>query len=776
MKHARKRSTALLLALAMLLTLTACGGDPSGETNETGPGELTELVYIPRFHTAESGHYTTGACAVGENVYLMGTVEQLSTETDPDTGETNYLFQNGCALFRGTSAGGKFELWGYYRSLELLDETVTYAFSDGMWPGEDDTLWVSTNVTSQTGQQTPFLQQFGQDGTELARIDLGAAAPDLSTWDIRSAVVDPADRLYICTASQVRVFGPDRNALFTLENGADVDWNDRLILLADGRVGLRSVQGLTPDSDTGGTLRTVDCEKKDWGAAYTLPFRAEKVRPGSGGYLFFCDVGNGLYGYDTASEALKKLLTWTDVNINAESVLSISALDGSRLLAVTAEAGVTETVILTAADPATLPETVTLTYGTMELQREARADIIAFNKKHPECFIKVLDCSEYNTASDQSQGLNKLSTELLVGKIDILDTDGIPVRQYGSSGILEDLLPYLESDPDLGRDALVSQVLDAALLDGKLYQAFNSFSILTAAGHPDKVGSRTGWIMEDLAAAMETMPEDAVIFGGEETGETILEKLVHMETDAFVDWEAGTCRFDSEDFKALLTFCKAISAPREEEETAYSWVSEGRQLLLCGELKSLGWDFLLCETVFGGQCSFVGYPRHDGACGSCFQLDGATAIVASSQHKDQAWAFVRESFLPQYQTGGYFGSAFPVNALDFDRMVRAAMTPQYQYDADGNVLLDENGQPVEMVGSSYLPNSSLEIPIRAIHEDERQQFMELLNAIDTVYDRDENIWNIVRSEAAVFFAGDRFVDETAALIQSRAELYVNEKK
>ncbi len=141
--------------------------------------------------------------------------------------------------------------------------------------------------------------------------------------------MDPEGRLYVCAADQVRVFDGKLAPLFTLETGADVDWNDRLILLADGRVGLRSGQDLTPESDTGGTLRTVDCEKKDWGTAYTLPYRAGTVRPGSGGYLFFCDVGDALYGYATEAGELKKLLSWTDVNVNAELVLSASARTAS---------------------------------------------------------------------------------------------------------------------------------------------------------------------------------------------------------------------------------------------------------------------------------------------------------------------------------------------------------------------------------------------------------------------------------------------------------------
>ncbi len=772
MKHIRKRTVALLLALTLLLTLAACVDDQGGNGDNRGPDEPAELVYVPQFRPAETGRYISGACAVGDAVYLMATVEQFSTETDPETGETSYLFQNGCALFRGTSAG-QFEPWEHYRSLELLEEPVTYAFSDGMWPGEDGTLWVSTYASATAGQ-TAFLQQFAQDGTELARIDL-STLPDVQMRGIRSAIVDPEGRLYLCTSDQILVFDGELAPLFTLKTGGPVDWNDRLILLTDGRVGLRSTQGLTPESQTGGTLLTIDCEKEDWGTSYTLPYRTGKVRPGSGGYLFFCEAGNALYGYVTEKGEMKKLLSWTDVNVNAESVLSVSALDGHRLLAVTGEVGTPELVVLTATDPATLPETVTLTYGTMELQREARADIIAFNKKHPDCFIKVLDYSEYNTASDQSQGLNKLSTELLAGKIDILDTAGIPVRQYGNSGILEDLLPYLESDPDIGRDRLVTQVLDAALQDGKLYQAFDSFSILTAAGHPSKVGDGMGWTMEELTAAMETMPEDAVIFGAGETGESLLEKLVPMEMDAFVDWEAGTCRFDSEEFKALLEFCHTLPATHEEEDSEYDLAMEGRQLLLCDELTGLGWQFLVYPTAFGGECSFVGYPSRDGSCGSCFRLGGGTAMVSSGKHKDQAWAFLRESFLPQYQTGSYFGSAFPVNASDFDRMVEVAMTPQYQYDEHGDICVDESGQPMEAVGYILLGNS-LAVSNRAIREAEYEQFMELLNAIDRVYDYDEHIWKIVRMEAAVFFAGDRSLDETAAIIQNKVNLYVNEKR
>ena len=56
------------------------------------------------------------------------------------------------------------------------------------------------------------------------------------------------------------------------------------------------------------------------------------------------------------------------------------------------------------------------------------------------------------------------------------------------------------------------------------------------------------------------------------------------------------------------------------------------------------------------------------------------------------------------------------------------------------------------------------------------QIMELYNAVTTVYTEDNALWEIISEQAQPYFAGDKSVDETAKLIQSRAEIYVNERK
>ena len=68
----------------------------------------------------------------------------------------------------------------------------------------------------------------------------------------------------------------------------------------------------------------------------------------------------------------------------------------------------------------------------------------------------VKDYSEYNTASDSNAGLQKLNTEIVAGMVpDILCTDGIPLKQYAAKGVLEDLWPFIDNDPELGRDKLM---------------------------------------------------------------------------------------------------------------------------------------------------------------------------------------------------------------------------------------------------------------------------------------------------------------------------------
>ena len=68
------------------------------------------------------------------------------------------------------------------------------------------------------------------------------------------------------------------------------------------------------------------------------------------------------------------------------------------------------------------------------------------------------------------------------------------------------------------------------------------------------------------------------------------------------------------------------------------------------------------------------------------------------------------------------------------------------------------------------------IDIYATTQEEYDQIMELYNSITRISEYDDKIFEIVNEVAASYFNGDKTVEDTANLIQSRVELYVNESK
>lgn len=748
------------LCLLLLVCLTACGGTPEKEAEPEPAEAVGGMVYVPEFSRVNfEANYTHEACVSGGKVYLVGDTIQESEIEGPD-GEMIPAPLSGTALFQGEPGGTAFRQVEGYRPFDFLDGADGYITAPGCWPGEEGTVWLWTAVSTWDGQPPrDYVQQFDAAGEELVRIELGAL-PGIPA-NVFSIVTDREGRLFAGTQDGVFAYDRDGRLLCGLDGEFGSPW-DALVLLADGRAAARTRSPAPGEADI---LRVIRPEAGDWGESYVLPACYDKVYDGSGGWLFFCTSGDSLYGYNAGGERLERLLSWTGTNINCESVSGLAALEDGRLFAVV---GGEETVLLSPTDPASLPEMTVLTYAALSLDSETRSKIVEFNKAHPNCRIEVRDYSEYNTGTDPSAGRTRLQTELLAGDIpDLLDAAGLPLRQYARRGWLEDLLPWLEGDPDLGREAVMGQVIDAALQDGKLYQAFPSFSILTAAGRTDVVGDRVSWTWADLREAMEAMPEGGTVFGELERP-ALLDALLPVTADALVDREAGTVR--EEALRSFLEFCGAVPLRTEVVEDIYTAALDGEVLLLPAELTRLdsGAEIQMYTTAFGGKCSYVGYPREDGGAGSFFRLWDGIAMTTACKDKEAAWSFLREAFLPKYPTGIYFGPALPISRTDFDRMVEIAAGP----------MLDETGQPMESEGMawSFMPDSDLAIPIRPVTQEEYDHFMVLFNAVDQVYDPDEELTAIIREEACAYLAGKQALEDAVRLIENRARLYLNETK
>jgi ABC-type glycerol-3-phosphate transport system substrate-binding protein len=100
-----------------------------------------------------------------------------------------------------------------------------------------------------------------------------------------------------------------------------------------------------------------------------------------------------------------------------------------------------------------------------------------FNNRSDKYKVVVEDYSKYDEG-EEGAGLTKLNTEIQAGNIpDIIDFSHIPARYYEEKGLLADLYPYIDADPEIERSDLFSAYLNTYEREA-LYRALQFFSII----------------------------------------------------------------------------------------------------------------------------------------------------------------------------------------------------------------------------------------------------------------------------------------------------------
>lgn len=752
----KRRSLAVLL-LAALLLLAACG-----KKEDAGP---ERTVYVP------------------EQLEVSMDTAHPAVESACRMGDSFYLLCSGGSICRLPLEGGAAERLDYQPSALPEDALSDEVTALDLRPGGDGTLWVTERWDSIEDGNVEVHRQLDADGRELRCLDgIGIARELGAEWFMTALFSDGEGDIFACAGNKAAVLNGDGSVRFLLEGTPDT-YIGNLALLDGGEVGVY----LWQETESGAVyfLRTVDKAAENWGGSSFSLSRAEKFWPGSGAGSFYCQSGDSLYLFQEGAQAGEWVMGWVDSGLDALTVASVSPLDGGGLLVLRLEEGEAVLDALKPMDAAAMPERTELTMATGYLSSEMRQAVLDFNRTNDKYYITVLDYGPAITPGEQEALRKRINTEILSGNIpDILGNDCLFPERVARKGLLEDLWPYIENDPELGRDGVMERVLDACSVDGGLYYLPTSFSFVTVMSPRTVVGDRLGWTLEDMRSAMAAMPEDSVMFtsmwnGRELTRDVMLGNQLNINMDHFVDWSEGTCHFDSPEFRNLLDFCCLFPAEAgdfeaywEEWENWRSRVLGGRQLALevsLGSFKAL-MDYL---PFFGGDMSFIGYPSLDGSPGSLFLDSYGPSVSAACKDKEGAWAFLRTLLLPKYANMSKNEYAmlsmqqnnkemFPINKADFQWLAEYYMTPADQLS--------------QAVVRSPVSVDGTEIEYEPLSQENYDQLMELYDSISRTTSWSKDVYNIVSDATGAYFAGDKGLEETVELVQSRVSLYVNEQK
>ncbi len=808
MDHRIKKGLTALLAACMLLSLAACGKDQDEDAEK-----LSGTVFVPEFIDMDLGKNgeVRGGCTDGTYIYLL-TAKYPDWEAGEE-GDTTY------SILRLSVDGGEPEpLENFKMDAAPEGYDQSYVYLNGIRAGADGSIWVEESLSAysydlpedfdpETGNiweydmldsiEKNYHIQMDSTGAEITRVDVSGLQEKAGIDSMYSGgtLFDPKGNIYVSTDGKIVVLDSSLNVLFSVED--ENFWGGDLTLLSDGSVGTTTTVQDAVNNTYTRQLRTIDTAAKDWGKSYDLPQDAYNTYSGTGAYLYYYMRGETLYGRKAEAEEGAeddKLLNLLDADISADQISFVTFLEDGRAVIMAEAYGSTtgrrETLaVLTPTPRSELPEKTTLTYATMYLSQDERNRIVDFNRSGTPYRIEVRDYSEYSTEEDYQAGIKKLNTEILAGKApDIINTDSLPIRQYGAKGILEDLWPFIENDQDIGgREGLMDRVFTAAEQDGKLYQIFDAFSIATVTGSPSVVGDRTSWTLQDLQDALAKMPEGCAVFNEYNTKSNMLTLVMSMNLDSFLNWDTGECRFDSEEFKALLAFCDNFPLEYDWESSQGgdydepTRIAEGRQMLVTEHISDFK-SIQMQKAIFGGDVTYIGFPVEDGGVGSSFSVYSGLAMSASCADKEGAWTYMRQLLLPQYagnENASHWGghNGFPSNKADFQWMAEQSMIPDgYKTDENGNQILDEDGNPIEESHSTWGIGNNFTISVYATKQEEYDQIMDLYNQVDRMSGSDNNVYDIVTEVSGSYFAGDRSLDDAASLIQNKVTTYVNESR
>ena len=447
-------------------------------------------------------------------------------------------------------------------------------------------------------------------------------------------------------------------------------------------------------------------------------------------------MGNSeeIFAYDTGSGEAETLVQWRELgaNVTAEQLWELA--DGYLLYS---PGGTAIQRLCRAAGPAPERTALTLAVVCADTPSGAFTQMLKdFNLSQDTYRIGWTLYTDSQYADGEP--LDLLRTELIAGQgpdLFAFYTNGYDPVPLAAEDVCAELLPLLGDE--LTRDTLLPGLYDLLQVNGALYQLPLTVAVDTLIA-PSRLIPEPGVTFAEFEQARSRMPEGWVPIDSWNTPGNLFFFCVPFCIGAYTDKDAGTCSFETQGFYDCLAWCKTWggngSTPDVQETTLVKLTS------LRGVDQLAGRSEFVAKNWFGEPgYAYAGFPTEQGN-GSAYQLLSSLGPGAQCRDLDGARAFF--AFCFSYSQDG---------ALPAGMQLLRSQLAAYQ-TAD--------------------PGSGSE----TISEADTAQFYALLDSTTVLAGLDGQLAEILREEAAAYFAGSMTVEQAARNIQSRASIYLQEHR
>ena len=496
-------------------------------------------------------------------------------------------------------------------------------------------------------------------------------------------------------------------------------------------------------------------------------------------YLMYANTMSGLYGIKEDGSCEEKI-NWADCDLDSTGLLEIIPIDNGEYAVLNYSYEDSEGFFyrLVERDANELENTKIVTIGTLYDDYQVKEMISKFNKEHDDIRLKAVNYEKYYDYDEDSEKVNntpsrQLKMDIVAGKAPdmIVSYDRSIISSLAGKGVFADL--YGLMDDELGKDDIIENILKANEYDGKLLSLSPTFYIESYACKT-KYCDKENWTFKDLKETYESLP-DGMELCELDSNEAVLQIVLPVLAEC-IDYSTNTCNFDTPELREMVEFCAQFPDTEEiidwknasdEEMNDFmnemeNKVMEDKSLLSSVYLSEFRDYKRIKEVTFNDDITFVGVPSEDG-CGGLINFNQAFSILDSSDAKAECWEFVKEFFTEKAYEDSYY---FPTKKSEFDKAVENAMKKR--------TYTDEDGVEHEIDDVEYINNK--QIKLDPLNEEERDFIVNYVKSINKVApDLSDEVMEMGEECLKYYFKGEKTLDETIELLQSKVSLYLSEQ-
>lgn len=407
---------------------------------------------------------------------------------------------------------------------------------------------------------------------------------------------------------------------------------------------------------------------------------------------------------------------------------------------------------------------VVLAAGSLSPQSHLRQAVAQFNRRSREYRVELIEPEEGEGGLDF---LDRIQKEMLAGGTgpDLFYGIGEKEEGFAENGYLQEVSDFL---PEAG--VLWQAAVENGVIRGVQYGIPYECRLRFATYSRELTGGRDSWTLEEMMAAVRSSGAEVLEAGRSAVELVWLYGLLDDSSKRFIDWEKGESHLDEAPFLDFLAFAREYA-----DGEGRSWVGphgdpdtrllEGKVAAVVPLMDVVNLDdFNELEVRFQGQPAYIGYPRAEG--NGIYVLSSNFYVSSMTQQREGCRAFL-DFVLSEEVQKGYVDYK---ESLNFDSTELPARLSAMEYYIGKKRQEKVSEYPIGITPEGISYNKG------GLSGEQEEAFRFLLERARPWNRYGEEVSGMVWEELAPYFAGQKTAEEAAKALDSRVQLYLDERK